>query len=113
VCRSALAARIGRIVDYSHRVNTLVAAAAFVGYGLALYAWWLGQSVGAIVIATLGYLLFRSLRRISFSFTWQAFAEREGYAEAMCHIDAELLMLQRERIVEQVLAAVDGEREQP
>jgi len=112
VPRAELAECVGRIVDYSRRVNALVATAAFVGYGLAFYAWWQGQNVGAVVIATLGFLLFRSLRRISYSFTWQAFAEREGYAEAMRHIDAELLMLQRERVVERVLAAVEGEREQ-
>lgn len=101
--------RIGQIVDYSRVINTLVASAAFVGYGLALYAWFEEHSVGALVIATLSYLLFRFLRKISYSFTWQAFANREEFAEPMRHLDSDLLMLQRERIIESVVAAMQRE----
>ena len=57
--------RLDRLIDYSRRINTAIVVAAFASYGLAYYVWTLGQSIGALVIATFGYLLFRSMRKIS------------------------------------------------
>ena len=61
-----------RLLMHIRRYNGLVVVAAFTTYGLAYWTWTLGQTLGAAVVATLGYLLFRSMRKISFNLAWQS-----------------------------------------
>ena len=82
---------IGDIVRYSRRICALIVVVAFVTYGVAYYVWTLGQSLGAIVLATMGYLLFRSLRKIAFNLTWQHFNHREGYHDIIQRLDSRVL----------------------
>lgn len=104
------ASRVNDIVRYSRGVNTVVVMVAFIGYGLAFFAWTQEQQLGALVIATMGYVLFRSLRKISYNLTWQAFAQREGYAELMRHIDADLLMLKGDKLAEALAQNIEREK---
>ncbi len=87
----SLEQKLEQISLYARKINTLIVVAAFSSYVLAAYAWSAGQSMGALVIATLGYLLFRSLRQISFNLTWQHFQPQGEYAELFQHLNADNL----------------------
>ena len=77
---------------------TLIVIAAFAIYGIAWHVWTLGQSLGAIVLATMGFLLVRSLRKIAFNLTWQHFSQKPEYAELLRQLDSGILT-QREAAI--------------
>ncbi len=64
------------ILTYARKIAAAIVLAAFTAYGLASYVWYIDQPIGACVIATMGYLLFRSLRKIVFNLTWQKFSSQ-------------------------------------
>ena len=82
---------LGEIIQYSRRICIAIVVVAFITYGIAYYVWTLGQSLGAIVLATMGYLLFRSLRKIAFNLTWQHFNQRDGYNDIIQQLNSRLL----------------------
>lgn len=86
------------LIQYSRRINMWIMVVAFGAYGLAYYVYTLGQSIGAIVIATMGFALFRSLRKISFNLTWQAHMNKHQYSALLNCLDAGTLMLKEEQI---------------
>lgn len=52
-------------VRLTHQFTALVVVITFAAYALAGYLWWLGDTLVALLMATLGYLFFRSFRAIS------------------------------------------------
>lgn len=102
--------RLAEIVSHSRRVNTVLVVTAFLGYGAAVYAWMETYQLTALVIAIMAYVLFRSLRKLSYNLTWQAFAKRDGYADMMRYLDIDLLMLQGDRVEEEVARAMEREK---
>ena len=73
--------QLSRFVAKTHQVTAIIVLLAFAGYGAAIYAWFQDQQLGALVIATLSYLLFRAFRPISVSLArlqLQGRAEFEG-----------------------------------
>jgi hypothetical protein len=93
---------LGDIIRYSRRVCTLIIIAAFAIYGLAWHVWTLGQSLGAIVLATMGFLLVRSLRKIAFNMTWQHFSQKSEYTELFRQLDSGILTQREASIREPV-----------
>ncbi len=87
---------LGDIIRFSRRCAAVIVIFAFASYGLAYYVWTLGQSLGAIVIATMGFFVFRSLRKIVFNLTWQHFNNRSEYHLYIQQLDSSVLT-QRER----------------
>ncbi|MDQ7016935.1 MAG: hypothetical protein Q9N68_11230 [Gammaproteobacteria bacterium] len=95
----SLEANLTRVLTYACKINTAIVLAAFSSYVLAAYAWSEGQSVGAVVIATLGYLLFRSLGQISFNLTWQHFQSQKECAALFHYLDADNLRWSKEKLL--------------
>ena len=91
---------LGDIIRFSRRVCTLIVVAAFAAYGIAWHMWTLGQSTGAIVLATMGFLVVRSLRRIAFNLTWRHFCQKPEYADLLRQLDSSILT-QRETSIRQ------------
>ena len=95
------------LVVQVQRYNRRVVVAAFATYALAFWAWTLGQSIGALVVATLGYLLFRSMRRISFNLAWQKFATEPGCRPWLARLDAYWVSRPLEEIRRHLLQATE------
>ena len=93
---------LGDIIRFSRRVCTLIVVATFAIYGIAWHMWTLGQSLGAIVLATMGFLLVRSLRKIAFNLTWQQFHQKPEYAELIQQLDSSILTQRETSIREHV-----------
>ena len=75
------------ILSYARKVAAAIVLTAFIAYGLALYVWYIDQPIGACVIATMGYLLFRSLRKIVFNLSWQKFSPQLKFAPIIEKLD--------------------------
>ncbi|MEM7294641.1 MAG: hypothetical protein AAF420_14770 [Pseudomonadota bacterium] len=82
---------LGDIISFSRRCALVIVIAAFASYALAYYVWTLGQSIGAVVIATMGFLVFRSLRKIVFNLTWQKFNQKPEHRDLVERFDSRLL----------------------
>lgn len=55
------------VVARTHRIALGIFVATFVGYGVAIWVWFGGNTWAALIIATLSYLFFRQFRTLSFS----------------------------------------------
>lgn len=55
------------VIARTHRVAVGIFVATFIGYGVAVWVWFGGNSWAALIIATLSYLFFRQFRTLSFS----------------------------------------------
>ena len=93
---------LGEIIRFSRRVCTLIVVATFAIYGIAWHMWTLGQSLGAVVLATMGFLLVRSLRKIAFNLTWQQFYQKPEYADLIRQLDSSILTQRESSIREHV-----------
>ena len=80
------------ILSYARKTAAAIVLAAFSAYGLAAYVWYIDQPIGACVIATMGYLLFRSLRKIVFNLTWQKFSQHLTFAPIIEQLNAGWLL---------------------
>ncbi|MEM7208484.1 MAG: hypothetical protein AAF434_11735 [Pseudomonadota bacterium] len=103
---------LGTIIQFHRRVCALLVVASFAAYGVAYYVWTLGQSVGAVVIATMGYLFFRSLRKIAFNMTWQHFSDKPEYNTLVQQLDSTTLA-KREYTIREHLAERQNEAKNP
>lgn len=68
------------LIARTHRIALGIFAATFVGYGVAIWVWFSGDTWAALIIATLGYLFFRQFRWLSFGL---ARMPLRGRAEAL------------------------------
>ncbi len=91
---------LGDIIRFSRRICVVIVIAAFASYGVAWYVWTLGQTLGAVVLASMGYLLFRSLRKIAFNLTWQHFNQKAGYTDLIQRLNSHILT-QKEAAIRQ------------
>ena len=55
------------VIARTHRIAVGIFVATFVGYGVAIWVWFGGNTWAALIIATLSYLFFRQFRTLSFS----------------------------------------------
>jgi hypothetical protein len=55
------------VIARTHRIAVGIFVATFVGYGIAIWVWFGGNTWAALIIATLSYLFFRQFRTLSFS----------------------------------------------
>jgi hypothetical protein len=55
------------VIARTHRIAVGIFVATFVGYGVAIWVWFSGNTWAALIIATLSYLFFRQFRTLSFS----------------------------------------------
>ena len=79
-----------RFVAKTHQITAVIVVLSFAGYGAAAWVWWRGESIGALVIATLSYLLFRAFRAISVSLARVQLGDDESMAEVWPLIDREI-----------------------
>lgn len=93
---------LGDIIRFSRRVCTLTVVAVFAGYGIAWYVWTSGQSLAAIVLATMAFLLGRSLRKIAYSLTVAHFCQKPEHAELVRQLDSGILA-QREATIREFI----------
>lgn len=77
-------------VAMTHRFAGLVALVTFLGYGISAYILWKGAALGALVLATLSYLLFRSFRGIALWLARRRLGRRAPYVEALKLVEREL-----------------------
>mgnify|MGYP000381676550 CR=1 FL=1 len=82
--------QLSRFVGRTHQITALIVLLAFAGYGTALYAWFQGQQLGALVIATLAYLLFRAFRPISVSLARLQLQRDSSFSELWPLVDRDL-----------------------
>ncbi|MGB1109697.1 MAG: hypothetical protein ACPG4N_05045, partial [Gammaproteobacteria bacterium] len=68
-----------RFVSNGAVVSVLV---AFAIYGLGLWIWYAGDTMTAIVVVCLGYLLFRLHRKLLVKLAVRKFKTRPGFEEA-------------------------------
>lgn len=93
---------LGDIIRFSRRVCLLIVIATFASYGIAWHMWTSGQSLGAVVLATMGFLLVRSLRKIAFNLTWRQFYQKPEYADLIQQLDSRILTQRETSIREHV-----------
>jgi hypothetical protein len=91
-----------RFVGRVHQVTAVIVLLAFAGYGAALYAWFQGQQLGALVIATLAYLLFRAFRPISVSLARLQLQRNPAFAPLWPLIDRDLERHSPAVLIEQI-----------
>lgn len=95
------------LVHWVHRLTVLIALVAFGGYGVALWLWFQGDWEMALILATIGYLLFRNFRRLSFGF---ALNRMRGSEELVCTEALALLDgLMEEHKPAVIMAALEAE----
>ncbi|MDX5334323.1 MAG: hypothetical protein LPK58_09760 [Gammaproteobacteria bacterium] len=91
-----------RFVGRVHQVTAVIVLLAFAGYGAALYAWFQDQQLGALVIATLAYLLFRAFRPISVSLARLQLQRDPALAPLWALIDRDLERHSPAVLIEQI-----------
>jgi hypothetical protein len=95
---------VREILRHVRGVKVAVVLLAFAAYGVAYFVWTQGQTLGAIVVATLGYMLLRSLRKITYNLAWQRFSQRAGYGDIMSALDADTLSRGKAAVLREVSA---------
>lgn len=55
------------LIARTHRIAFWIFVGTFIGYGVAVWVWFSGQTWAALTIATLSYLFFRQFRMLSFN----------------------------------------------
>ena len=91
-----------RFVGRVHQVTAVIVLLAFAGYGAALYAWFQDQQLGALVIATLAYLMFRAFRPISVSLARLQLQRNPAFVALWPLIDRELERHSPAVLIEQI-----------
>ena len=94
--------QLTRFVGKTHQVTAIIVILAFAGYGTAAYAWFQDQQIGALVIATLSYLLFRAFRPISVSLARLQLQGRPGFEAVWPLIDRDLEKHSASVLLEQI-----------
>ena len=91
-----------RFVGKTHQITAIIVVLAFSGYGAAIYAWFQDQQLGALVIATLSYLLFRAFRPVSVSLARLQLQEAPGFEGVWPLIDRDLKKHSAAFVLEQI-----------
>ncbi len=103
---------LGEIIRFSRGVCTLIVVVAFAAYGIAWHLWTLDQLPGAVVLATMGFLLVRSLRKIVFNLTWRRFYQKAEYADLLRQLDGRILT-QRETSIREHMKSSSQKNHKP
>ena len=99
------------LLYYARTIAALIVLAAFTAYGLAFYVWQQDQPLGAIVIATMGYLFFRSLRKITFNLTWQKFNTQPALRQVLERLGEHHLLKKEETVLQFLNQHQDKEKD--
>lgn len=94
--------QLSRFVAKTHQVTAIIVLLAFCGYGAAVYAWFQDQQLGALVIATLSYLLFRAFRPISVSLARLQLQGRPEFEGLWALLDRDLDKHSAAAVIEQI-----------
>lgn len=100
-------AQLEDFVRLTHQSTALIVVITFAAYALAGYLWWLGDSLVALLIATLGYLFFRSFRVISLQLARWRLASREGSASTLELLTRELAQRRAQVVMSEIEAYTD------
>ena len=79
------------LARYAGRTRIALIGLGLLGYGVALYVWTLGQSLGAAVIAVFGYLVLRSRARLTYERTCRHFRKQPEISALLAAFDADTL----------------------
>ncbi len=101
------------LVDTTHKITAVIVLVSFVGYGLAAYIWFQGHVLGAAVVASLAYLMFRLFRPISLSFARLRLQDKPQYAEALALFEAELQDHKPQVVLSHIIALEAAEAAEP
>lgn len=99
------------LVDATHRITAIIVVISFAGYALAAYLWFQGAGLGALLVATLSYLLFRMFRPISLSFARLRLQRHARYAPTLVLLDTLLQTHNIQQVFAQIAAFTAAESE--
>lgn len=94
----------------THQATAAIVLASFLAYALAGYLWWQGQNMPALLLATLGYLVFRAFRPLATRLARWRLAERGGDVAALGLLRRELAVRRPQEVLTEIEAYMAQER---
>lgn len=94
---------LAKLAVHVHKITTVIVLLSFVGYGAAGWLWFKGQTLEALVVATVSYLFFRLFRQVSLMVVRRIAVFNEELFPAMEWLDTQI----RERGARQVMSELD------
>lgn len=94
---------LAKLAVHVHKITTVIVLLSFAGYGMAGWLWFKGQTMEALVVATLSYLFFRLFRQISLMVVRRIAVFNEELHPAMEWLDAQI----KEQGAQQAMSELD------
>jgi hypothetical protein len=94
---------LAELAVHVHKITTVIVLLSFAGYGMAGWLWFKGQTLEALVVATVSYIFFRLFRRISLMVVRRIAVFNEDLHPAMEWLDAQI----KDQGAKQVMSELD------
>jgi Flp pilus assembly protein TadB len=107
--REALAA----LVRHATSMIALSIVVALLGYGVAVWVWWKGVPLGAALIATGVFILFRLVRKHALQLSCRRYAGEPSFAGARSIVNEKIRALGHDNALKELSASLIGENPMP
>lgn len=105
-------ASLQAFLELTHQAAAAIVLISFLGYALAGYLWWRGWNMPALLVATMGYLVFRAFRPLAMGLARWRLAGRGGYESALGLLARELALRRPQAVLTEIEAYMAQERKE-